>query len=623
MTRSQFVTAVLAASSLVLIASQSADARSVFESWFYDPYTRQSTGGIIFYRVLLMAIPSGIGFALGWILSPQGREARVVTLMLMFGVAVLIGMFHTGNLGWVLAGNVAIAGFLFGLFYWLARGVRSLSRIPTTFGSAKWATRPDLVANKLIGVAGIHLGKFGDSSSQTDISYQGDRHLLTIAPTRSGKGTTQIIPNLLTYQGSMLVIDPKGENALITAKARQKLGQKVHVVDPWGIASDTGLDTARFNPMDWLVEGDLDIAENAMLLADALVIADNHGDQFWIEEAKALIQGIILFVATDPEEDGQRHLGRVRDLLLQNSETLKKLFAHMTHSPHHIVRSTGERCLQKETKLMSNVLATAQAQTHFLDSTKLRDSLSQSDFAFDDLKASPMTVYLVLPADRLHTFSRWLRSLVQQAVTVNARDIATKPAKPVLFLLDELPSLGRLTMIEQAYSLMAGFGLQLWGIVQDCSQLKSLYGEGWETFIGNSGVVQYFGSRDRMTAEYFSALCGDTTVWNFSTAVSATFSSSSGATGGGSSNSTGNTDTRAAAQRKLAYPDELMRLSADNQLLFVENMDPIIAHKRPWFKDPALKKLGANLYGADAAEPKITRSPQSAAEPPAAAAPAE
>ena len=119
-----------------------------------------------------------------------------------------------------------------------------------------------------------------------------------------------------------------------------------------------------------------------------------------------------------------------------------------------------------------------------------------------------MTVYLVLPADRLETFGRWLRLLVQQAITVNARNIEAKPDKPILFLLDEMAALGRLTMVEQAFSLMAGFGMQLWGIVQDLSQLDRIYDKGWETFIGNSGVLQYFGSRDHKTAEYFSKLCG-------------------------------------------------------------------------------------------------------------------
>ncbi|PTS74740.1 hypothetical protein DBR17_16670 [Sphingomonas sp. HMWF008] len=203
---------------------------------------------------------------------------------------------------------------------------------------------------------------------------------------------------------------------------------------------------------------------------------------------------------------------------------------------------------------------------------------------------------LVLPSDRLNAFNRWLRLLIQQAITVNARDVEIKPDKPVLFLLDEMPALGRLTMVEQAYGLMAGFGIQLWGIVQDCTQLKTIYGDGWETFIGNSGMIQYFGSRDRTTADYFQALCGVTTVWNLSTAVARAFGSSSGPGGHSSNSSTTHTETSAVAQRQLAYADELMRLHRGKQLILIENLNPIIGHKVRWFEDDALKLLGRNLH---------------------------
>ena len=93
--------------------------------------------------------------------------------------------------------------------------------------------------------------------------------------------------------------------------------------------------------------------------------------------------------------------------------------------------------------------------------------------------------------------------MIQIAIIANARNIAVKPEKPILFILDELPALGKMPVIEQAYGLMAGFGMQLWGFVQDLSQLESLYGKGWQSFIANSGMINYFGSRDRMTARIF------------------------------------------------------------------------------------------------------------------------
>jgi type IV secretion system protein VirD4 len=139
---------------------------------------------------------------------------------------------------------------------------------------------------------------------------------------------------------------------------------------------------------------------------------------------------------------------------------------------------------------------------------------------------------------------------------------------------------------------MAGFGMQLWGIVQDVSQLKRIYGDGWETFIGNSGVIQYFGSRDRMTAEYFSALCGVATEWNLSSALGHVV----GGGGNALSRSTSTTETTSTVQRKLAFADELMRLPTDRQLVLIENHHPIMADKTPWFRIPGLPALGRNLH---------------------------
>ena len=223
----------------------------------------------------------------------------------------------------------------------------------------------------------------------------------------------------------------------------------------------------------------------------SLANSDGEG-RFWDDEAKAMLTGVILFVATSKTEEGNRHLGRVRDILLLDEDDFKAVLTTMFKEPLPVVSSTAARTASKDVKLRSNVMASVQSHTHFLDSPRIRESLSASDFSFEDLKTRPMTVYLILPADRLKTFDRWLRLLIQQAITVNARNILVKPEKPVLFLLDEMASLGRLSMVEQAYGLMAGFGMQLWGIVQDLSQLERIYGAGWQTFISNSGVDPVF-----------------------------------------------------------------------------------------------------------------------------------
>lgn len=546
------------------------------------------------WRMLAIIASGAAGFGLGWFISPQGRPFRLfVFSLLAIGLALVI-YFDNGTIGWGLTPIASVAAFAIGLGYWLRSVVTRLTEMPTTFGSAQWADNDHLINNDVIGTDGIRLGHRHEDGAKLPLRYKGDRHILTCAPNRSGKGTTAIVPNLLTYPGSVIVIDPKGENAMMTAARREDMGQDVHVVDPWGITVSAGLSVSRFNPLDLLVPGDIDLAENAMLLADAIIIPSENGNSFWDEEAKGKIQGIIGHVATHEDEAGNRNLGRVRDLLLLDGDDMQTLHELMLQSPYHFIKSAGARALQQDDKLRANITATVQSQTHFLDSPRIRESLSVSDFRFEELKSKPMTVYLVLPSDRLNAFGRWLRLLIQQAITVNARNIEVQPEHPVLFVLDELPAFGRLSMIEQAFGLMAGYGIQLWGVVQDLSQLKRIYGDGWETFISNAGLVQYFGSRDRMTADYFSALCGQTTVWNVSSAISRAVGSTSG-NSASSSETTTNSDTTAAAMRKLAYPDELMRLPRGKQLLFIDNLNPIQSYRTPWFKDENLRDLGRNL----------------------------
>ena len=490
--------------------------------------------------------------------------------------------------------------------------VNAALRLPgnrsTTFGSAQWATADLVRSRQLVGTEGLALGYFPTGKDPLPLRYTGDRHLLTVAPTRAGKGVAAIIPNLLTYPGSALVIDPKGENAMTTALRRgpgdearkiEGMNQEVHVVDPWGLTTAViGTAPSCFNPLDWLDPDSPEIGENAMMLADALVVpVAGNSDPFWAEEAKALLMGFILYVATSPVEADTRNLGRVRDILMLAPDDFDNVLNEMLGSDNPIVASSAARTAGKEAKLRASVISSAQAQTHFLDSPRLRESLSRSDFRFEDLKRTPTTVYLVLPADRLEPFGRWLRLLIQQAITVTARNITDRPQRPILFMLDEMAALGRLTMVEQAYGLMAGFGMQLWGIVQDLSQLHRIYGDGWQTFIGNSGVLQYFGSRDKMTAEYFSDLCGVSTVKTLASSITKAFTSSKD----GGSNSTSTSHNYGETQRKLIMPDELMRVASHVQLLLVENLDPIAGHKISWHSEARFKGLGVNLRTLPAA----------------------
>ena len=546
-------------------------------------------GGLENGRIATIEIPQAIlwlvfGGLVGAFFSDRLKRFRKAIFIFIAVIVGFIVLFYTGNFGYA-------GWFLLGFFViWLKfRIKRPPAPRPTTFGSAEWADRDHILHNQLSGETGFWLGTFDDGKGQPlPIHYTSDRHLLTVAPTRAGKGVSAIIPNLLTYTGSAIVIDPKGENAKIIADQRRRLGQTVKVVDPWGI---TGEDVARFNPLEWLTADDPDVDENALMLAEAIIVrgSGSGSERFWDDEAAALLWGFILYAAIHPAAP-KRTLGGVRDIITAGPTELNVTLEVMATSGNLIMESTAARTLAKDERMRANVFTTLQAHTHFLDSPRMRDSLSDSDFRFEDLKTQKTTIYLVLPADRLAPFGRWLRLLIQQAITVNARNVEVQPDRPILFLLDEMAALDKLQKVEEAYGLMAGFGMQIWGIVQDLSQMQRIYGDGWETFIGNSGVLQYFGSRDLKTAEYFSKLCGVSTV--VKTSISRSIARVLSAAGGNTVTDTTNTDH---IQRPLAFPDELMVMRKNQSLVLIENNNPITAKKLRWFEDERLKTKGKNL----------------------------
>ena len=398
-----------------------------------------------------------------------------------------------------------------------------------------------------------------------------------MAPTRTGKGVGTIIPNLLTADRSVICIDPKGENARIAGRARETFGP-AHVLDPFGV---TGQPSAVFNPLDQFDPNGLDVAEDASTLADALVFDEPGmaGEAHWNEEAKALIAGLILHIVAQ-EPAGRRSLPTLREYLTLAPETFAALLKGMQASTAAagLVARAANRHLGKSDREAAGVLSAAQRHTHFLDSPRMAAVLGRSDFRFADLKHRNATVFLVLPPDRLATYSRWLRLLVAQSLTDMARDPA-KPLTPVLYLLDEFAALGHLAPVERAMGLMAGYGVQLWPILQDVHQLRATYGQRAGTFLSNAGVLQVFGVNDHDSARLVSDLLGQETVV-FQTISRALDVQQSGITYG-----------EQHTARPLLTPDEVRNLPQHVELLFLAGQRPIVASKLAYYADPEFRGL--------------------------------
>ncbi|GAA2890880.1 type IV secretion system protein VirD4 [Aminobacter niigataensis] len=443
-----------------------------------------------------------------------------------------------------------------------------------THGSARFATSKE-VAPLTRADTGLLIGR--DAKTKRLLRYNGPAHLLTMAPTRTGKGVGTIIPNLLTADRSVICIDPKGENAKIAGRAREKFGP-VHVLDPFGV---TGMTSAAFNPLDALDPAGLDVAEDASTLADALVFDEPGmaGEAHWNEEAKALIAGLILHIAAQELRE-RRNLATLRDYLTLAPEAFAALLKDMQASPGAagLVARAANRHLGKSDREAAGVLSAAQRHTHFLDSPRMTAVLGRSDFRFADLKRRNVSVFLVLPPDRLSTYSRWLRLLVAQSLTDMARDPA-KPAVPVLYLLDEFAALGHLAPVERAMGLMAGYGVQLWPILQDVHQLRATYRQRAGTFLSNAGVLQVFGVNDHDSAHLVSDLLGQETVV-FQTMSRALDSDKSGISYG-----------EQHTARPLLTPDEVRNLPQNLELLFLAGQRPIVAGKLAYYADAEFRGL--------------------------------
>jgi type IV secretion system protein VirD4 len=382
----------------------------------------------------------------------------------------------------------------------------------------------------------ILLGALNNRLVGTNI--KDDRHIMTIAGSRSGK-SVHIANNLFHYRGSCLVIDPKGELANLTAERRKKeLGQDVYILDPFEKCREGLLDyRGSFNPLSILNMESSTLFEDAGLIADALVVASQHGDPHWDETARNFIEGVILHVATSWDLAEARNLITVYELLTKNdiekdnddeNLPLESLISAMYSNAEFLrqdasgknnniiadaIDAAALEFHDKPKGEKGSVLSTIRRHIKFLGYRSIQSVLQNHDFDLTDLKTrqNGMTIYLSLPAGRLGTCNRWLRLFVNLVFEAMERE-TKKPDIPVLICLDEFPVLGYMKNIEDAAGQIAGFGVKLWPILQDLGQLKSLYRERWETFMGNAGIIHFFGNNDLTTLEYIEKRLGKTAL---------------------------------------------------------------------------------------------------------------
>jgi type IV secretion system protein VirD4 len=483
-----------------------------------------------------------------------------------------------------------------------------------TFGDARMAdfTLPGdapLMADLFGGTDGIFLGwamgKFDKDwafHEQRSMHYVGPRHGLTCAPTRSGKGACAIIPNLLSLNRSVIVVDPKGQNAAVTAASRTA-ATNAFLLNPF---NEHGLGTSRFNPLAHLHIDDPNVFADVASLAEALIITEGK-DPHWPDSARNLVSVIILnLLATRGKEAA---LPQIREVLGLPQTALIKEVEAMMRSRYPFIGELAGQFLEN-TDEIKNIVSTARTQTKFLSDPLLADPetgvLTGDDFRISDFKKEVSTLYLILPSRHMAAYARFLRLVI-----VSALDELTSVTGGIntLFMLDEFPALGHLSAVENAFSLAAGYNVQLWPFIQSLDQLRHIYGEtAWTTFMSGCGFTQWFAPNDVSTAEYISKRIGDYTQFVAST---------SRGTSEGSGNSTGfshgsgeknpnlqnglnasmgsnASESWSKVGMRLIPPQNVMALPSDKQYIMLSGLKyPVLAFRKPYYEIDAIKDCAA------------------------------
>ena len=364
-------------------------------------------------------------------------------------------------------------------------------------------------------------------------------HGICFSVSGGAKNTNLITPALLSYAGSVFCLDPKGENSWITANRRRQLGQKVVILDPWdqvntfyGSRVNVREIISRFNPLSTLDPTSAEFSEEILLIADGVIITPQGADPHWGDSARELISGLIAAVVE--KKPGFASFRDVRDLLTETDERLSLAVTDIVESnPNSLAGRKLRRFVPKQkfdkkgnplpirpvSNEISSIRSTAETQTAIFDAVKLLDSMetdtAQPDaFNLSELITGRVSLFIVLPPDKLLTHGRWMRLIIQLALRAIAREPSI-PRFPILFILDELgtinPGAG-LKMIEQAYGLLGSQGIRVWSFFQNISQIRHDYPASWETMIANSEMAQIGTVNDNSTAEYFSSKLGTYTI---------------------------------------------------------------------------------------------------------------
>ena len=386
--------------------------------------------------------------------------------------------------------GAAVAGSL-----WRARQ----SGAVTTYGSARWAGAKDVRSAGLLGRSGLFLGAFDGA----DLRHDGPEHVMAFAPTRSGKGVGLVVPTLLSWTGSAVIHDIKGENWLLTAGWRSRFSHCL-------LFNPTDARSARYNPLLEVRRGAEEVRD-VQNIADILVDPEGALERrnHWEKTSHSLLVGAILHVLYAEEE---KTLARVACLLSDPGRSFAATLRAMMTTPHlggevhPVVASAARELLNKSDNERSGVLSTAMSFLGLYRDPTVAQVTSGCDWRIGDLIGAerPVSLYLVVPPSDISRTKPLVRLVLNQIgrrLTERLQDAG--PERQLLMMLDEFPALGRLDFFETALAFMAGYGIRAFLIAQSLNQIEKAYGE-HNSILDNCHVRVAFATNDERTARRIS-----------------------------------------------------------------------------------------------------------------------
>jgi type IV secretion system protein VirD4 len=512
--------------------------------------------------------------------------------------------------GFAASGGFASIGLAIGMSVWRAREAKTI----TTYGSARWATNREIRGAGLLHPDGVILGRLGRGY----LRHDGPEHVLCFAPTRSGKGVGLVIPTLLTWSGSAIVHDIKGENWQLTAGWRARFG-RVLLFDPTNPLS------AAYNPLLEVRRGDSEVRD-VQNVADILVDPEGALERrnHWEKTSHSLLVGAILHVLyAEPDKTLAGVANFLSDPKRPIETTLRAMMTtrHLGDRPHPVVASAARELLNKSENERSGVLSTAMSFLGLYRDPVVAMVTSRCDWRINDLadEKRPVTLYLVVPPSDISRTKPLVRLVLNQIGRRLTEDLKVRGQR-ILLMLDEFPALGRLDFFESVLAFMAGYGLKAFLIAQSLNQIERAYGPN-HSILDNCHVRVAFATNDERTARRVSDALGTATElramknyaghrlspWLGHLMVS-----------------------RQETARPLLTAGEVMQLPPGDEVVLVSGIPPIRARKARYYEDirlkgrvlqpPVLTTAGAGNSGDRLARHADDWTALSLSEPDAAAA---